>query len=75
MSGICELKAANSVLGEPCGGGECPFWRVVGHLGAEEGAGCAIQHFALLGDDDLAAWLLSVKLRVEAAPAKTEGGA
>lgn len=75
MSGICELKAANGVTGEPCGGDECPFWRVVGHLGAEEGTGCAIQHYALLGDDEVAAWLLSVKLRVEQAPVPTGSNA
>jgi hypothetical protein len=41
------------------------FWRIAGHLGAEEGEGCAIQYYELLGNDGVASWLLSVKERVE----------
>jgi hypothetical protein len=65
MSEVCELRAAN---GEPevhCEGGACVFWRVVGHVGQGVGAGCAIQHYKLLGEEGVAAWLLSVKERLE----------
>jgi hypothetical protein len=66
MDDICDLRAANGRDGEPCEGEECPFWRVVGHVGpVEPGTGCAIKHYQMLGDDELAAWLLSVKERIE----------
>lgn len=68
MSENCELKAAHGAYGEPCAGATCVFWRVAGHLGTEAGEGCAIQHFELLGDTGVAAWLLSVKQRVEQDP-------
>ena len=41
---------------------------MLGHTGVHdgEGWGCAIQHFQLLeGGEEVAAWLLSVKRRVE----------
>ncbi len=66
----CRLRCANGVDGAPCDEGACTYWRVLEHL--DRGAvpaptGCAIQHFGLLdgGDHELAAWLLSVKERVE----------
>jgi hypothetical protein len=63
----CELKAAHGVHAH-CDEQECVFWRVAGHLDlVEAGSGCAIQYFELLGDEggEVAAWLLSVKKRVE----------
>jgi hypothetical protein len=46
------------------------YWRVLGHIGieAEEQTGCAIRYYELLSGDSgpgVAAWLLSVKQRVE----------
>lgn len=65
--GKCDLNHANGVHGAPCTGDQCTYWRVAGHLGvAEESSGCAIKYFSLLDDGtELAAWLLSVKRRVE----------
>lgn len=63
----CKLRAANGAPGIPCDAEECVFWRAVEHLGVEARSdGCAIQHFQLLdGGEDVAAWLLSVKDRLE----------
>ena len=63
----CKLRAANRTPGVPCDEAECMFWRVVEHLGVEARSdGCAIQYFQLLdGGEDVAAWLLSVKERLE----------
>jgi hypothetical protein len=46
-------------------GEECSFWRLVEHVDGRNGSGCAIKHFRLLGNDELAAWLLSVKERTD----------
>ncbi len=65
----CKLRRANGIEGVACDEHTCVYWRVLEHLdlGMEPAEGCAIQHFGLLdgGDSDLAAWLLSVKARVE----------
>ena len=62
---ICRLHATKNVI-RHCDEAECVFWRALDHLGYQEtGEGCAIQHFELLGDDALVAWLLSVKERVD----------
>jgi hypothetical protein len=65
----CELKAANGTSGVMCDEQECVYWRVVEQLdvSAESLPGqCAIQHFSLLdGGSAIAAWLLSVKARIE----------
>ena len=65
MDDNCELRIANGIDGQPCDGEDCIYWRVVEHLGEEKHAGCAIQHFEMLGDSEIAAWLLSVKERLE----------
>lgn len=65
----CELKAANGLGDVPCDEWRCTYWRLVDHLGVEldDRQGCAIQYFRLLEGEDsaVAAWLLSVKERVE----------
>ena len=67
MTKRCELRAVNGLPDVDCDRDECIYWRVAGHLGlAESEAGCAIQHFELLdGGEDVAAWLLTVKERLE----------
>ena len=67
MTKKCELKAANGMPDVDCAETECIYWRVAEHLGvAEAQEGCAIQYFELLdGGADVAAWLLTVKERVE----------
>lgn len=63
----CDLEHANGIPGKPCLTETCLYWRVAGHLGVdEEVSGCAIKYFSLLDDGaEMAAWLLSVKRRVE----------
>ncbi len=70
MGEFCDLRAANGQNGWLCEGEECAFWRLVEHVGDESGTGCAIKHFQLLGDEQRAAWLLSVKERIEAVERK-----
>jgi hypothetical protein len=65
LSDICKLRAANGIADKHCDGVPCVFWRAVEQLGQPTGAGCAVQHFELLGDEGMAEWLLSVKQRVE----------
>ena len=65
MDDICDLRAANGETDAFCEGEPCPFWRVVEHVGEAPGDGCAIKHYQLLGDDGAAAWLLSVKMRLD----------
>lgn len=67
MSQECELRRANGMPGVDCDEEECIYWRVADHLGVAVYAdGCAIQHFELLDDGaEVAAWLLSLKQRVE----------
>ncbi len=65
MDDICDLRHANGEVGVACDGEACTFWRLVEHVVGERGSGCAIKHFELLGDDNVAAWLLTVKQRVE----------
>ena len=65
MDGNCELRKANGREATLCDEGACVFWRAVDHIGEEPGEGCAIQHYELLGDQGVAAWLLSVKDRLE----------
>jgi hypothetical protein len=68
LSDSCELRAANGIHGQDCDGRECIYWRVVSYIGAEKiEEGCAITHFQLHGDEETAAWLLSVKERIERA--------
>ena len=67
MTDKCELKMTHGIEAL-CDEGDCVFWRVAGHLDLVENAeGCAIQYFELLGQDglEIAAWLLSVKNRLE----------
>jgi len=65
MSDKCSLREANGLPEESCDREACVFWRAVGHLGEAPGEGCAIQHYKLLEQDGIAAWLLSVKDRIE----------
>jgi len=69
MTDQCDLRAATGQEGQACDGEACIFWRIAGHLDLVEGTeGCAVQYFELLGEEgsEVAAWLLSVKQRVEA---------
>lgn len=61
----CKLRAANAGDVVNCDEEGCVFWRALEHLGSGVGEGCAIQHYQLLADDSVAAWLLTVKERVE----------
>jgi hypothetical protein len=75
----CKLRAASGLSGVLCDAEFCTFWRVVDLIGVgeqDDWSGCAIQHFELLdGGRDVAAWLLSVKERIEAeARAEAEAG-
>jgi hypothetical protein len=69
MSDRCELKAVLEHGDVPCDEDGCTFWRAVEHLDVDcdvPGQGCAIQYFGLLeGGEGVAAWLLSVKERVD----------
>jgi hypothetical protein len=65
MAGDCELRRANGREATLCDEGSCVFWRAVDHIGETAGEGCAIQHYELLGDEGVAAWLQSVKDRLE----------
>jgi len=65
--GDCELRAANGINEKHCEGERCMYWRALDHLGTGDGDGCAIQHFELLGNEGVAAWLLTVKERFERA--------
>lgn len=73
----CDLRAANGHSKIACDEDRCVYWRAVTHLGLSEpagGGGCAIQHFKLLdGGAEVAAWLLSVKERVEGDDAPLRG--
>jgi len=75
VSDMCRLREANGKEGQSCQESDCVFWRVAGHLDLVEGVdGCAIEYFELLGDEgsEVAAWLLSVKQRVESELADDE---
>jgi hypothetical protein len=65
----CELRVANGELGVMCDEQKCVYWRLVEQLDVPEEPKpqeCAIQYFRLLeGGSQVAAWLLSVKERVE----------
>ena len=61
----CKLRAKSGTFATHCDGEECIYWRALDHLGTGHGVGCAIQHFELLDDDGVAAWLLTVKERYE----------
>lgn len=76
MADFCDLHAANGECDVVCEGERCPFWRVVAHVGDASGDGCAIKHYQLLGDDGVAAWLLSVRERLERLETRdgTQGG-
>lgn len=69
----CELKAVVRGVEIACDQESCVYWRVVDHLGISGAnhSGCAVEYFDLLGERgaEIASWLLSVKERVEAAPA------
>ena len=65
MDDACDLREANGLLDRHCDGSSCVFWRVVEQIGDAPGDGCAIKHYQLLGDEGVAAWLLSVKERLE----------
>ena len=61
----CDLREANGLPDEHCDGSACVFWRAIEQAGIEPGEGCAIRHYQLLGDERVAAWLLSVKERTD----------
>jgi len=65
----CLLRKANGLPDFRCEEERCTFWRLVeqADLPTEpEWDGCAIQHYSLLDDGGpVAAWLLSVKERLE----------
>jgi len=61
----CTLRAANGVEFAHCDQEKCVFWSALEHLDSGAGEGCAIEHYQLLADDSMSAWLLSVKVRVE----------
>jgi hypothetical protein len=65
MGDLCDLHAANGSVDEDCRSEACPFWRIVEHVSQPPGRGCAIKHFQLLGEEELAIWLLSVRERIE----------
>ena len=65
MDDTCKLKQANGLQDQHCEGARCVYWRAVESLGHPAGTGCAVQHYEMLGEDGMAAWLLSVKERVE----------
>jgi hypothetical protein len=65
MNGAAEPESTSTMHGAECAGGECISRRLLGHLGAPVGAGCAVEHYELLGDEQMAEWLLSVKERLE----------
>lgn len=66
MQEMCKLRQANGAEGVECDEERCVYWRLVEHLDAGDGVGCAVQHFELLDSgEEIAAWLLSVKERVE----------
>lgn len=67
MGERCELRQANGLSVQQCDEERCIFWRVAEHVGGTDGVeGCAIQHYELLGDSEVARWLISVKERLEA---------
>lgn len=72
MAETCKLHQLHGVDDHLCDGETCLYWRVLSHLseGDAEG-GCGIQEYELLGDSRVAAWLLSVKQRIENV---TDGG-
>lgn len=72
MSDPCILRKTAG-LDAHCEHETCIYWRAVGHVGVDVPAnGCALQYFELLdGGSELAAWLLSVKQRVEAVDCDT----
>ena len=65
----CVLRAANARPGVGCDGEECIYWRSVEQVeptAVVQPQECAIRHFRMLdGGAEIAAWLLSVKQRVE----------
>jgi hypothetical protein len=67
MGDVCDLRAANGEIGMHCEGEACSFWRVAAFVGDGPGVGCASKYYELLGDDRVAAWLLSVKVRLDRA--------
>lgn len=64
MNDFCILRTAAGETYALCEGEQCPFWRVVEHVGDAPGAGCPIKHYQLLGNDGVAEWLLSVRERL-----------
>ena len=65
MSDICKLRQANKIANSHCEGERCVYWRAVENLGHASGSGCAVEYYEMLGEEGMAAWLLSVKERVE----------
>ena len=65
----CLLRSANGQLDAGCDGEECVYWRLVEQIDVVAKPAlqqCAIQYFQLLDRGaEVAAWLLSVKQRVE----------
>jgi hypothetical protein len=61
---ICRLREANGITDRHCDSEVCVFWRAVDQLGEPTGTGCAVQHYEMLGEEGMAAWLLSVRERV-----------
>ncbi len=68
MTDECELRHAVGEAGHACDHERCIYWQAVAHLDIDGDGidGCAIQHFSLLeGGEEIAAWLLSLKRRIE----------
>jgi hypothetical protein len=66
----CDLREVALEVHLECDGEDCIYWRLLEHLDpdTERVSGCAIKNHRMLADEDpkVAAWLLSVKRRVEA---------
>lgn len=74
MGDQCDLHAANGEPDRECQEAACPFWRVAEYVGDAPGEGCAIKYYQLIGNDGVAAWLLSVRERLSQLERSDEGG-
>ena len=65
---LCRLSEVNSVKAW-CSRDKCIYWRLLESqdIGSEDEVGCGIQHFGLIDglDQETAAWMLSMKRRLE----------
>jgi hypothetical protein len=64
----CSLEAAVGI-GEACPEDACPFWEPGG---AALGGRCAFEQLNITADSALAAWLLEIRGRLEAASSAEE---